>query len=99
LDQGRSWAEIRGGWALRQLRESPTCGQFSFDYATGGHGWTFDTSPPGDSNIGHASGPYGTNLTEDQKAALMVLEDQVTLGRQIPPSSLDFRILRRETRR
>jgi hypothetical protein len=69
-----------------------------FGYATGGHGWTFDTSQPGDSNIGHASDEYGTNLTEDHKAALMVLEDQVTLGRQISSSSLDFRILRRETR-
>jgi mono/diheme cytochrome c family protein len=40
-------------------------------YATGGGGWTFDTSQPGNSNIGHAGDRYGTNLTEDQKAALL----------------------------
>ena len=40
-------------------------------YATGGNGWTFDTSQPGNSNIGHAGDKYGTNLTEDQKAALL----------------------------
>ncbi len=40
-------------------------------YATSGAGWTFDTSQPGNSNIGHAGDRYGTNLTEDQKAALL----------------------------
>jgi hypothetical protein len=40
-------------------------------YATEGTGWTFDTSQPGNSNIGHAGPKYGTNLTEDQKAALL----------------------------
>jgi mono/diheme cytochrome c family protein len=40
-------------------------------YATGGNGWTFDTSQPGNSNIGHAGDKFGTNLTEDQKAALL----------------------------
>ena len=40
-------------------------------YATDGNGWTFDTSQPGNSNIGHAGDKYGTNLTEDQKAALL----------------------------
>jgi hypothetical protein len=40
-------------------------------YATGGNGWTFDTSQPGNSNMGHAGDQYGTNLTEDQKAALL----------------------------
>ena len=40
-------------------------------YSTGGNGWTFDTSQPGNSNIGHAGDKYGTNLTEDQKASLL----------------------------
>ena len=40
-------------------------------YATGGNGWTFDTSQPGNSNAGHMGDRYGTNLTEDQKAALL----------------------------
>jgi mono/diheme cytochrome c family protein len=40
-------------------------------YSTGGNGWTFDTRQPGNSNIGHAGDKYGTNLTEDQKAALL----------------------------
>jgi hypothetical protein len=40
-------------------------------YSTDGSGWTFDTSQPGNSNIGHAGERYGTNLTEDQKAALL----------------------------
>ena len=40
-------------------------------YSTGGNGWTFDTSQPGNSNTGHAGDKYGANLTEDQKAALL----------------------------
>jgi hypothetical protein len=40
-------------------------------YSTEGTGWTFDTSQPGNSNIGHAGDKYGTNLTEVQKAALL----------------------------
>ena len=40
-------------------------------YSTGGNGWTLDTSQPGNSNIGHTGDKYGTNLTEDQKAALL----------------------------
>jgi mono/diheme cytochrome c family protein len=40
-------------------------------YATTGNGWTFDTSQPGNSNIGHLGDKYGTNLAEDQKAALL----------------------------
>jgi hypothetical protein len=40
-------------------------------YATDGDGWTFDTSQPGNSNIGHAGDKYGTNLTEDQKSGLL----------------------------
>jgi hypothetical protein len=40
-------------------------------YSTDGNGWTFDTSQPGNSNIGHAGDRYGTNLTEDQKASLL----------------------------
>lgn len=40
-------------------------------YSTEGNGWTFDTSQPGNSNIGHTGDKYGTNLTEDQKAALL----------------------------
>lgn len=40
-------------------------------YSTTGNGWTFDTSQPGNSNIGHTGDKYGTNLSEDQKAALL----------------------------
>lgn len=40
-------------------------------FSTTGTGWTFDASQPGNSNIGHAGDKYGTNLTEDQKAALL----------------------------
>jgi len=40
-------------------------------YATGGSGWPFDTAQPGNSNIGHTGDKYGTNLTEDRKAALL----------------------------
>lgn len=37
-------------------------------YSATGSGWTFDTSQPGNSNIGHK---YGANLPDDQKSALM----------------------------
>ena len=40
-------------------------------YSTTGSGWTFDASQPGNSNVGHTGERYGTNLTEDQKAALL----------------------------
>jgi len=40
-------------------------------YSTGGSGWIFDTSQPGNSNTGHAGDRYGTNLTEDQRVALL----------------------------
>ncbi len=40
-------------------------------YATDGSGWTFDTTQAGNSNIGHAGDRYGTNLSEDRKAALL----------------------------
>ena len=40
-------------------------------YSTDGNGWKFDTSLPGNSNVGHSGDKYGTNLTEDQKAELL----------------------------
>jgi hypothetical protein len=40
-------------------------------YATNGNGWTFDTSQPGNSDIGHIGDKYGTNLAEDQKDTLL----------------------------
>jgi len=40
-------------------------------YSTGGSGWTFDTSQPGNGNIGHTGDRYGASLAEDQKAALL----------------------------
>jgi len=40
-------------------------------YATAGSGWTFDTTQPGNSNIGHASDRFGAKLDKDQKAALL----------------------------
>ena len=36
-----------------------------------GTGWVFDTSKPGNSNIGHQGDAFGTTLPEDQKAALL----------------------------
>ncbi len=39
--------------------------------ATGPNVWTYDTSQPGNSNIGHTGDPFGTSLPEDQKAALL----------------------------
>ncbi len=40
--------------------------------ATEGNGiWLFDTTAPGNSNIGHAGDRFGTTLPEDQKAALL----------------------------
>ncbi len=33
--------------------------------------WVFDTSQPGNSNIGHSGEAFGTSLTEDQKSALL----------------------------
>lgn len=33
--------------------------------------WVFDTSQPGNSNIGHSGEPFGTALPEDQKSALL----------------------------
>jgi hypothetical protein len=66
-------------WHLLHPTQRPTkfiVGNREYDparlgYSTGGSGWTFDTSQPGNSNIGHAGDKYGTNLTEDQKAALL----------------------------
>jgi hypothetical protein len=40
-------------------------------YSTGGNGWSFDTSQPGNSNLGHSGERYGSNLNEDEKAALL----------------------------
>ena len=40
-------------------------------FVTSGEGYLFDTSQPGNSNIGHAGARYGTNLPEDEKAALL----------------------------
>lgn len=39
--------------------------------ATGTNVWVFDTSKIGNSNIGHAGDKFGTNLPEEQKAALI----------------------------
>jgi hypothetical protein len=36
-----------------------------------GGDWEFDTSKPGNSNIGHAGDRFGTTLPEDQKVALL----------------------------
>jgi len=33
--------------------------------------WLFDTSQPGNSNIGHTGEAFGTTLPEDQKSALL----------------------------
>jgi mono/diheme cytochrome c family protein len=63
-------------WHLLHPDQRPgkfTVGNREYDstkigYRTDGTGWTFDTSQPGNSNIGHT---YGANLTEDQKTALL----------------------------
>jgi hypothetical protein len=39
--------------------------------ATGANVWMFDTSQPGNSNIGHSGEAFGTTLPEDQKSALL----------------------------
>ena len=39
--------------------------------ATGPNIWIFETSQPGNSNIGHAGDAFGTTLPEDQKSALL----------------------------
>ena len=39
--------------------------------ATGPNIWIFDTTQPGNSNIGHSGEAFGTTLAEDQKAALL----------------------------
>jgi hypothetical protein len=38
---------------------------------TGMNVWTYDTTKPGNSNIGHRGAQFGTTLTEDQKAELV----------------------------
>jgi len=38
---------------------------------TGPNVWIYDTTQPGNSNIGHSGDAFGTNLPEDQKAALL----------------------------
>lgn len=38
---------------------------------TGPNVWIFDTSQPGNSNIGHSGDAFGTTLPEDQKSALL----------------------------
>jgi mono/diheme cytochrome c family protein len=39
--------------------------------ATGPNIWIYDTTQPGNSNIGHSGEAFGTTLPEDQKAALL----------------------------
>ena len=39
--------------------------------ATGPNIWIYDTTQPGNSNIGHSGEAFGTTLAEDQKAALL----------------------------
>jgi hypothetical protein len=39
--------------------------------STGPNVWVFDTSQPGNSNIGHSGEVFGTTLPEDQKSALL----------------------------
>jgi hypothetical protein len=46
-------------------------GYQSDDAASGLNVWVFDTSLPGNSNIGHSGDAFGTSLPEEQKAALL----------------------------
>lgn len=39
--------------------------------AGGGEVWMFDTTQPGNSNLGHSGEKFGTQLPEDQKSALL----------------------------
>lgn len=39
--------------------------------ATGPNVWVYDTTQPGNSNIGHSGDAFGTTLPEDQKSALL----------------------------
>jgi len=36
-----------------------------------GNVWIYDTTKPGNSNIGHSGAQFGTTLAEDQKAELL----------------------------
>ena len=38
---------------------------------TGPNVWIYDTTQPGNSNIGHSGEAFGTNLSEDEKSALL----------------------------
>jgi hypothetical protein len=66
-------------WDLLHPAQRPTkfiVGNREYDpakvgYSTGGNGWSFDTSEPGNSNLGHSGERYGTSLNEDEKAALL----------------------------
>lgn len=66
-------------WHLLHPDQRPTkfvVGNREYDpaklgYSTTGNGWTFVTSQPGNSNMGHTGDRYGTNLAEDQKDALL----------------------------
>ena len=39
--------------------------------ASGSNVWVFDTSQPGNSNIGHSGEAFGSTLPEDQRSALL----------------------------
>jgi hypothetical protein len=39
--------------------------------ATGPNVWVYDTTQPGNSNIGHSGEAFGAALSEDQKSALL----------------------------
>jgi hypothetical protein len=41
------------------------------DAGSGKNEWTFDTSQPGNSNLGHAGEKFGTLLPAEEKAALL----------------------------
>jgi len=46
-------------------------GYHSENAGAGGNSWVYDTTQPGNSNIGHSGEQFGTTLLEDQKAELL----------------------------
>ena len=61
-------AKFKAG--LREF-DSAKIGYESDLSAAGANTWVFDTTQPGNSNIGHSGEAFGTTLPEDQKAALL----------------------------
>jgi len=49
---------------------TPPAGYQSETAGASGNTWVYDTTKPGNSNVGHSGAQFGTTLAEDQKAEL-----------------------------